>query len=566
MNGDVILGLKHSKAIRKISWSSKSRTEIISKLTQTSFDLIVIGGGITGAGIAREGQLRGLNVALLDKNDFAWGTSSRSTKMAHGGIRYLANGEIRIVRESVTERNWLRVHFPNLVRPITFVFPTYEGGKDGMTTIKFAVRLYGFLGNFRSKFKNYAKYKFLKPEKIADLEPLLLQEKLKGAMQYYETNVDDARLTLESIKEAVVMGATALNYAAVHDYIYNEEKKICGVKFKDIETGNTFEVRGTQIINATGVWVDELLEDFPQTLIRPTKGVHIVYDREDFPLNHAIALRHTGDKRAYFVIPRNDFVLLGTTDTDFSDDLDELYTDYSDWEYLVKSTKHYFPSINLDLDKIISTYAGARPLIMEIGKSESSVSRKHEIIDLPNGLVTSAGGKLTIHRKMAEELILHLRKKRIFPKLSKKKHLSQRPFLIGAERNKWDLEAQKYDFPIDIKDNLYQQYGWGGIEILELARDQPKLAERLHKKRSFIYGEIAYIVDHELPLHVADVLCRRMEVMLRIHPRFQEEIAKNTAEIMADRLNWNNKTKNDEIRQYLDYVDKNSFFLHVKTD
>ena len=167
---------------------------------------------------------------------------------------------------------------------------------------------------------------------------------------------------------------------------------------------------------------------------------------------------------------------------------------------------------------------------------------------------------------MAEELIFHLRKKRIFPKLSKRKNISQRPFLIGAERNKWALEAQKYDFPSDIKANLYQQYGWGGIEILKLARDQSKFAERLHEKRPFIYAEIAYIVDHELPLHITDILCRRMEVMLRIHPRFQDGIAKKTAEIMGEQLNWDTKTKNDEIRQYLDYVDKNSFFLHVKTD
>ncbi|MHA1732549.1 MAG: glycerol-3-phosphate dehydrogenase/oxidase [Promethearchaeota archaeon] len=556
------MSLDKLKEIRTIDWSSNSRPKIIKDLKEKTFDIVVIGGGITGAGIAREAQIRGLNCALLNKEDFAWGTSSRSTKMAHGGIRYLANGEFGIVRESTTERNWLRVHFPNLVRPVKFLFPAYKDGKESPFMLKVAVFLYDFLSNFRSKYKNYRKHKYITAEEAAEEEPNLIHDGMRGAVTYYDTNIDDARLTLETIKEAVILGAVALNYAKVEDYLFDEQGKVCGVVAEDQDTGEKFKVRGTQVVNATGIWTDDLLREHPDRVIRPTKGVHFQFEWDEFKIKHAIAMRHTKDKRAYFVIPREEIVVVGTTDTDFQGDYDEVYADEDDWNYLIESTRHYFPKVKMELDNVISSYAGARPLVMEQGKSESQVSRKHVILDSPNGLTTIAGGKLTIFRKMGEDVILHLKEKKgLFPEISKKKNLSKVAFLIGADWEKWEFKAGKFKLPEDMKKHLYRQYGWGGIEVLRGARDDPNLAERLVENRPFIYAEIPYIVKHELPLHLTDVLVRRMEVQLRVHPKHHEGIARRSADLMGDILGWDEKRKQQEVAAHLEYVKKNSFWI-----
>lgn len=549
-------------AIRRVDWTSRKRTQIIQTLQEREFDIVIVGGGITGAGIAREAELRGLDVALVDKNDFAWGTSSRSTKMAHGGFRYLSNGEFSIVRESTTERNWLRNHLPNLVRPVHFIFPCYADKKDSRRVIKIGTWLYDLLSNAFSKFKNYAKHEALDAEEVARAIPTLRTEHLEGGSSFYDTNVDDSRLTLETIKEAVFLGAVALNYARVDEFVH-QDGLTRGVRVTDRETGDQFEVRGKQVVLATGIWTDELLPDHDQ-VIRPTKGVHIQYPRENFQLDYAVAMRNLTDNRAYFVIPRNDIVLVGTTDTDYEGDFDACFTTKEDWDYLVESTRHYFPDVDMSLDQVISTYAGIRPLVREPGKSESSVSRKHTIIDTPDGLVTIAGGKLTTFRKMAEEMLLHLRARGVFPQLSKKKNLSKRPYLVGATREAWDREARAFpDVPADVKAHLYQQYGWGGIAIMEFARDDPALADRLVDHRPFIYAEIRYIVEHELAVHLVDVLCRRTEVMLRVHPRHHEQIATRAAAIMGEFLGLDAATQAREVKDHLTYVDKNAFFLHV---
>ncbi|GAB4325317.1 MAG: glycerol-3-phosphate dehydrogenase/oxidase [Promethearchaeota archaeon] len=544
--------------IRQLKWCSRDRTDILRQLKETTFDIVVIGGGITGAGIAREAQIRGLSAALLEKTDFAWGTSSRSTKMAHGGIRYLKNGEFGLVREATTERNWLRAHFPNLVRPVHFLYPAYAGSSESPRLLKFAVFLYDLLSNAFSKFKNYGGHRSLSAEEVAALEPSLKSEGLVGGVTYYDTNVDDARLTLETVKEAVARGAVALNYAEVVDFV-EEGGQVRGVVTNDVPTGEKFEVRGKVVVNATGIWTDRQLRE-PEPVIRPTKGAHVQFEREQLPLSHAVALRHPKDRRAHFLIPRDEVVVLGTTDTDYVGDPDDVHVDLDDWEYLVESAQTYFPGHEFRLEDAVSAYAGVRPLVREVGKSESAVSRKHVILTSPNGLVTIAGGKLTTFRKMAEDLIVRLVKAGTFPGISKKRNLSKVPYWVGAQREEWDQQAAAYEAPEDVKDHLYVSYGWAGLEVLELAKEQPALAERMVPNRPFIYAEVPHVVERELVYHLTDLLYRRMEVCLRVHPRHLKGVAERCARLAGELLGWDEERRNAEVAEFVAQLRKDSFF------
>ena len=339
------------------NWNHKNRDNIIKRLQNNQYDIIIIGAGITGAGIAREAALRGLKVACLDMQDFAAGTSSRSSKLAHGGIRYLGHGDIDLVRESTTERNWMRNHIPHLVRPIPFLFVALEGGKYKKRDITGACKMYDYLGEDKSEFKNYKNHQWYSPEEIVKLEPEFIKEGNKGGAVYYDNNIDDARLTIETIKEAVIRGADVINYCKISGYI-KEKGKIIGVKCKDLENNVSFETKGLLVINATGIWTDNLIEnypdDIPKPLIRPTKGVHLQFRRKHVKNNMATIIRSISDDRAFFVLPRDkDFTIIGTTDTDYQGDLASPFCNKEDADYLIESVKHYFPNAEIGYDNIL---------------------------------------------------------------------------------------------------------------------------------------------------------------------------------------------------------------------
>ncbi|MHA1229971.1 MAG: glycerol-3-phosphate dehydrogenase/oxidase [Candidatus Helarchaeota archaeon] len=549
------------------TWNYNNRSKIIDRLKNENYDIIIIGGGITGAGVAREATLRGLKVALLEAQDFAAGTSSRSSKLAHGGLRYLANKEFGLVREATTERNWLRAHLSHLVRPIPFLFVHWKDGKDKPSTIKLAVKIYDFLSDTFQKYKNYKKSKWYNREDILKMEPSLNQEKVLGGAVYYDNNVDDARLTIETIKEAVVRGADIINYCKVIGYIKNNEK-IIGVKCIDIDSKEEFQVMGTLIINSTGIWTDELLtiypKDIPKPIIRPTKGVHLVYSRKKIKNNSAIILRTISDNRSIFVLPRGKFTLIGTTDTDYKGDLSSPVCNKEDADYLIETVKYYFPNAELEYDNILSAYAGIRPLVMEMGKSESEVSRKHKIFWTPDGLLTICGGKLTTFRKMAEDLFNEIANKKIFQDIKRKKNFSKQKYLITWEKEEWEkaLENFEIDLDNDIKIHLYQQYGRGAIKILELIKEDESLKERIIKDNDFTYAEILYCLRYELTPHLIDVFCRRTEMSLYIHHNSQKEAAEKVAELMAKEYSWDESKKDEEIKRYLEYINKNIEFLN----
>jgi glycerol-3-phosphate dehydrogenase len=563
-------------------WNFKNRDNIKKKLKETNYDIIVIGAGITGAGVAREAAMRGLKVACVDMQDFGAGTSSRSSKLAHGGLRYITYGEMDLVREATRERNWMRVHIPHLVRPIPFYLPVIEGAKfkkiliEG-TVIKRAIfkkralvaafKIYDFLSDDKSEFINFKKHKWHSPEEIFELEPEFLRDGNLGGAIYYDNNIDDARLTIEILKEAVIRGADVLNYCKVNGYI-KKDNIIIGVKCKDIEKNKDFEIKGTLVVNATGIWTDELLElypgDIPKPLIRPTKGVHLQYRRENIRNNMADVCYSLTDGRLYFVLPRDkDFTIIGTTDTDFDGDLANPFCTKEDADYLIESTQKFFPNAQLGYENIISTYAGIRPLVMQRGKSESEVSRSHVIFFSDDGLLTITGGKLTEWRAMAEDLFDKVAEKEIFPNIKREQHFSRQPFIIGYKKEDWleKLKNSHIKLDLDISNHLYQQYGKGAVKILEMIKEDDSLKERIIEENNFTKAEILYCLRYEPTPHLIDVFCRRTEMSLWIDHKKALNGAKTVAEIMAEEYSWNENKKNQEIEIYLDYIKKTVAFI-----
>ena len=549
------------------SWNFKNRDNIRKRLNETIYDVIIIGAGITGAGVAREATMRGLKVACVDMQDFAAGTSSRSSKLAHGGIRYLSHGETDIVRESATERNWMRTHIPHLVRPIPFLFVVLEGGKYKKRDVVGACKIYDFLSDDKSEFKNYRKYKWYSSEEIFKMEPEFIREGNQGGAVYYDNNVDDARLTIEILKEAVIRGADIINYCKVDGYLKKNEI-ICGVKCSDKENGIQFEIRGKLIINATGIWTDDLLEiypeDIPKPLIRPTKGVHLQFRRKHVKNKMATIIHSIKDDRAFFVLPRDkNFTIIGTTDTDYNDDLAYPFCEKDDADYLIQSVKHFFPTAELDYDNILSTYAGIRPLVMQKGKLESEISRKHLIFFSKDGLLTITGGKLTSWRNMAEDLFEKVVEKDIFSDVNRVKNFSKQKFIISLEKEEWleKVKESKVDLDTDILDHLYQQYGKGATEIFKLIKEEESLKERIIDDNFFTKAEILYCLRYELTPHLVDVFCRRTEMSLWINHKKAFKAAQVVAEMMTIEYSWNETKKEEEIRLYMDYIKKTVSFI-----
>jgi glycerol-3-phosphate dehydrogenase len=530
---------KLEKKLFEQSWNYENRDKILQKLQDTSYDIVIIGAGITGAAVAREASMRGLKVACVDMQDFAAGTSSRSSKLAHGGIRYLSIGDFDLVHESTTERNWLLAHLPHLVRPIPFLFVHLEGGKYKKRTITSAVKIYDFLGNKDTEFKIYKEHKWYKPEEIFDIEPEYIREGNLGGAVYYDNNVDDARLTIETLKEAVIRGADIVNYCKVKGYI-KDDGKIIGVLCKDLENDTDFEIKGSLVVNATGIWTDKLLEnypnDIPKPLIRPTKGVHVQFRRKHVKNNMATIITSIADKRNFFILPRDkNFTIIGTTDTDYDGDLADPFCEKEDADYLIESVKYYFPNAELSYDNILSTYAGIRPLVMQKGKSESEISRKHIIFFSDDGLLTITGGKLTAFRSMAEDLFKKVQENNIFSNIEREENFSKQKYAISLEKETWLEEFKKSNVKLDndIADHLYQQYGKGAIKILELIKQDASLKEKIDEENNFIKAEIVYCLKYEPTPHLIDVFCRRTEMSLWIDHRKVSEAAKKVTEIMA---------------------------------
>jgi len=389
-------------------FSNLDRTKTIEFLSKEAFDLVVIGGGITGGGIALDAASRGMKVALVEKADFASGTSSKSTKLIHGGLRYLKQFDFWLVKEVGSERAIVHRLAPHLVLPEKMLLPLIENGSYGKWLTSIGLKVYDILAQVTGEDQR----KMLEKKEALKLEPLLPKKILKGAGYYAEYRTDDARLTIENIKTSLQFGATAINYAAVTDFTYTEGT-ISGVTVTDVLTDKSFTINAKYVISAAGPWVDELRsvnKSKKGKRLHLTKGVHLVFPHEKLPVKQSVYF-DIPDGRMMFAIPRGKVTYVGTTDTNYNDDKDRVTVNLADALYLISAVNNMFPKINLEMEDIVSSWAGLRPLIHEEGKSASELSRKDEIFTSDSGLVSIAGGKLTGYRKMAERVVNRIAKK-----------------------------------------------------------------------------------------------------------------------------------------------------------
>ncbi len=553
---------------------SITRQKMWDRLGEEPVDLLVVGGGINGAGIARDAALRGLNVALVEGRDLAYGTSSRSSKLVHGGLRYLEQLEFSLVFESVSERRILMDIAPHLVRPLGFLFPVYRGAPKNLTLVKTGLWLYEGLSLFRSP----KRHRRLKPRDVKKEEPALTVENLKGAPLYYDCATDDARLTIETALDAADHGATIATWTKAVSFLKDEETgRITGAVVKDnLANGGLKEVRAHAVINATGPWTDRvraMSSDQSAPLLRPTKGIHIVVEREVLPVNNAVVCFHPDDDRVLFAIPWGEQTYLGTTDTDFKGDPGQVSADADDVHYLINVANEYFPEHPITADDIIATWAGLRPLIAPPGEdvSESDVSREHQIIIGSDGLITIAGGKLTTYRKMSAEVVDRaVAFLRLANKLPKNLGDPKTEFrsLLGARG--WPDDEDDDDIlrilakrSIEASDDILDEetatylgytYGVRAPAVARLVAENPELAQKIGENRPEILAQVDWGVQMELAATITDILIQRTQVYYRAKDQGLKA-AQVVAERMAHLLSWDQETIDEQIQRYVNDVE-----------
>jgi glycerol-3-phosphate dehydrogenase len=498
------------------AFSSRHRPEYLRQLTQTTWDLLVIGGGITGAGILLDAQTRGMKTALLDMQDFAAGTSSRSTKLIHGGLRYLKQLEFKLVAEVGRERAIVYENGPHVTRAEPMLLPLLKGGSLGKLSASMGLMVYDWLAEVEESEKR----RMLSAEETADKEPLLSKERLIGGAYYYEYRTDDARLTLEIIKEAVGRGATALNYLKVNGFLY-EGNQIAGVNATDQLTGQTHQTFARKIVNATGPWVDTL-DSFDKTArtnkLYLTKGVHIVIDWKKLPLRQSVYF-DAPDGRMVFAIPREGKTYVGTTDTAYTGELANPPMTDEDRSYLLNTIQYMFPAVQLSTADIESNWVGLRPLIRQEGKGPTEISRKDEIFQYPSGLITIAGGKLTGYRKMAQRIVdivaafLQKSEGRTFPGCITDR-IPVSGGKVGGAAQFPAFIAQQIPLGESIGVNpaearqLAQMYGSNTEHLFGIIRQHGAEAEHYQLPLT-VFAQLRYSLDAELVATPADFFIRR---------------------------------------------------------
>ena len=503
-------------------FSARTRELYICNLATKPVDLIVIGGGITGAGIALDAASRGLTVALIEKNDFAFGTSSRSTKLIHGGLRYLKQLEFGLVKEVGSERAIVHRLAPHLVIPEKMLLPLYEKRGMGYWLASLGLKIYDWLAGVKQQDRRL----MLTRGQTLRAEPLLKPEDVKGGAIYAEYRTDDARLTIEIIKTANGKGAMIASYCQVTDFTYSDNR-VSGVQVTDLLTGNTFTINATCVVNAAGPWVDEMRElnhSKKNKRLHLTKGVHVVVAHNKFPIKQAIYF-DVDDGRMIFAIPRGRTTYIGTTDTNYTGSKEDVLTTLDDVTYIVNATNRTFPKVGLTIDDIESSWAGLRPLIHEDGKSASELSRKDEIFESETGLISIAGGKLTGYRKMAERIVDRVVSTN-FSQIKMKCFTESIPFSGAQFRNYDEVKNYKGSLLIQLKvlnlaghvNYLVANYGKQGDTILD------RLRENLEKDTeiALVKAELWYCLEYEMVLVPEDFLVRRTGMLYFDLPRLQK--------------------------------------------
>lgn len=483
------------------------------RLGGRTFDLLVVGGGIMGAGIAWDAAQRGLSCALVEQEDFAGGTSSKTTKLIHGGIRYLENLEFKLVHQAIQERGTLLASAPDLVKPLPFLIPIIGRFPRPWPLVRLGVALYNLLAG-KARIQ---RHRFLDQLQMREEEPLLGRMDTRRGAVYFDAQMDDARLVLAVVQAAAQAGAVVLNQIAVVRWVF-DGGRIAGAEVEDRLDGKRYSVRSALTLNATGPWVDRLrrlADPSAKPIVRPSKGIHLVYP--DLGLTHALLLSSPKDRRIFFLIPWRSMTLIGTTDTDFSGDPAGAAADSSDVDYLIGETNRLLPRLQLEKSKIITTFAGVRPLVAQEKRDPWAVSRAHLLHEDANGLLSIVGGKFTTFRAVAEEVVDRI---------------------IGKEFSGRELS------PCRTARSSLGPDPARGESILDWIQRDPRMGELLCPHHPFVKAEVRYAVEREMAMTLGDLLWRRLEVGWSVCQGL--DMADSAAALMADLLGW---SETERLRQ-----------------
>jgi glycerol-3-phosphate dehydrogenase len=544
------------------------------------FDLIVVGAGINGAGIARDAAMRGLKTLLLDKGDISSGTTQWATRLIHGGLRYLEYYEVPLVRESLRDREILFHTAPHLVKPLGFMIPLYEHAKHGPLKVRLGMIAYDAL----SFDKSVGNHRMFGPEEALEREPGLNPEGLKGAAFYYDGQVEYAeRIAVENAISAHEHGAVVLNYARVNRLIV-EDGSVTGVEFTDGLHGGRYEAHAPVTVNVAGPWVDEVLRGLDRygkpekRMIGGTKGSHLVVDPfPGAPKGEALYVEARTDGRPYFIVPWNGRYLIGTTDIRYEGDLDNVVADDDEIDYLLDETNHVIPEANLSRDSVLFTYSGVRPLPYQPEGAEGGVTRSHIVYDhsmgkgigtkrssigesVPRvgGLISIVGGKLTTYRNLSRQTV-----DMVYDKLGLKapeSHTGKVPLPGGVG----DFDAFAAEFKVtsgiadELAERLLKLYGARAPEVLEMAGEDPSLRIPLSTSASvetgLIGAEVLYAFHHEMAQTLSDVLLRR--TMVGMGPNVGLDVDEAAAEVAVRQLGWDKERAQREVQSFREYVER----------
>jgi glycerol-3-phosphate dehydrogenase len=495
-----------------------NRNEMLQRLNQTAvWDILIIGGGATGLGTALDAAARGYKTLLVEQSDFAKGTSSRSTKLLHGGVRYLAQGNIKLVREALKERAVILKNAPHVSNRLSFVIPCYSFWQKVYYGI--GLKLYDLLAGKQG----IGKTKITRRKKAEEYLPGLVTEKLSGAVVYTDGQFNDARLAINLAQTAVEKGATVINYCKAVKLL-KQEGKICGLTVQDMFTGSEYEVTGKAVINATGVFADEVLqmdEAAAEKIVSPSQGIHLVVDKKFFPGQHALMIPETSDGRVLFALPWNDKILIGTTDTPVSNHSPEPWPMEQEIEFVIAHINKYL-SKPISRTDVMSAFAGLRPLVKKgIEKKSSLMPRDHTILTSASGLITITGGKWTTYRKMAMDV------------------LEKAVIVAGLEERPCETEALRihgYMMKSMEENDTLALYGSDAVLIKNLCNKDEWLKERLHSRLPDIKAEVFWAVQNEMAQTVEDVLARRTGILFS-DAQAAAEAAPLVARLMAEQMN-----------------------------
>jgi glycerol-3-phosphate dehydrogenase len=537
----------------------QSRAAAAEAIAGRHFEVVVIGGGITGAGVALDAASRGYSVALLERGDYAVGTSSRSSKMVHGGLRYLQNFDLGLVREALLERQLMVQLAPHLVYPTPFLVAALgEERRDRRVGV--ALNMYDVMASTRvgrSRRQLRAKqededfywspdrHRTIDREEVLEMVPALAARDPKDAYLFYDCQTDDVRLVLTVLGEAERFGAVSLNGADVTEVLF-DDGRAAGVAFVEADSGERIELRADNVVNATGVWADRIRpeevvgeEDVPR--ISPSRGTHLLLDQADLPMGHAACIVPAGEGRMIFSLPWYGRTLVGTTDNDFDGDITHPRPGGEDVGYLLEAVNEFFGTSLGDSD-LVGAYAGVRPLIASGDPRKSvDISRKAELYETSSGMLTITGGKLTTWRRMAKQTVDRLveREGREAPC-----HTAEIP--LGMEARPEDLEA-----PDGVGEEALSQlafrYGHAARAVLDLAREDPKLARPIVADRPDLLAEVAIAARREQARSVADVLLRRTRLGILAAPRLRDAgSVRSVAEVLGAELGWSRRRVRQE--------------------